>query len=187
MEIQIVGGDSHLRIEYLKKYSDLQVFIETGTYLGDTIYVALQAGFQKIYSIELNPEFYYPAIDRFKINHNVNILYGDSVDMLPELLEKIGDVPITFWLDAHASGPVPGGKYGGSPILNELKVIARCCEATPTIFIDDRRLFGSGEWDGVKEQEAMDLVYEIDPGYKIHYLDGEVNDDIICATVWENG
>ena len=37
----------------LKKYKN-SVFLETGTYQGDGIKKALEAGFEKIYSIEIN-------------------------------------------------------------------------------------------------------------------------------------
>jgi hypothetical protein len=89
-------------------------------------------------------------------------------------------------LDAHASGPLAGGKSGGSPVIDELKIIKSCHRfvgCKDTIFIDDRRLFGSAEWSYVKEEDAIALLIEINPNYNIYYLDGHTKEDVICATL----
>ena len=173
---------SHLNLDYLHQYGNGDTFIETGTYYGDTVQLALNAGFNKIHSVELDTVLFDKAVKRFANNDNVRIWYGDSVDSLKDILALVNG-PATFWLDAHASGELVGGKSGGSPVVDELTIIqAHSCNEH-TIFIDDRRLFGSAEWSFVKEEDAMELLRKINPNYKILYLDGHVPGDVICATV----
>lgn len=175
-------SNSHLNIDYIRKYSIGDTFVETGTYKGDSIRVALEFGFKQIHSIEINEELYESAKNIFKENSTVKIWNGDSIDCLDSILKEIKD-PVTFWLDAHASGPLSGGKSGGSPVIDELSIIKKYGVQNNTIFIDDRRLFGSYEWSGVKESDAIELIKNINPNYNIYFLDGHIEKDVICATV----
>lgn len=180
MELRIV--ETHLTSEYLEKYGNGDTFIETGTFLGDTVHLALDCGFSKVHSCELNDEFYESAENTFANNPKVKIWHGDSVDCIPKMLEA-SNKPVTFWLDAHASGPLAGGRSGGSPVLDELRLIKEDTRNDHTIFIDDRRLFGSAEWSYVREEDAIALLKEINPNYNILFLDGHQKEDVICATV----
>lgn len=184
MKITLI--DSHLTADYLKTYGRGKTFIETGTYRGDTILLVKQSGlFDKIFSCEINTALCDAANVFFKNDDSIEIYELES----PEFLERMfyrciqPDERTTIWLDAHASGPLGGGKSVGSPVLDELKAIKTSKINTHTIFIDDRRLFGCEEWGGVTEQEALDLLKEINPDYTIVYLDGVVEKDIICAYV----
>lgn len=183
MQVNIIqSNNSHLTLEYLSKYGNGHTFVETGTYLGDTVQLAIDANFQHIHSTELDNDLCVAAAKLFEDKPQVNIWHGDSVDTLKDILNCI-DGPATFWLDAHASGHLPGGKSGGSPVLDELRVIATHPCKEHTIFIDDRRLFGSNEWSGVKEQDALDILKTINPMYNFYYLNGHIPGDILCATV----
>lgn len=177
--------DSHLTAEYLDDYGTGNTFIETGTYLGDTVKMILDYGkFAPIYSSELDPKLFEDANKLFENNPSVYIMEGDSVDVL-DILAKSGvfNQPCTFWLDAHASGPQPGGRFGGSPVIKELEAIKQGGCKTHTIFIDDRRLFGSSEWSYVSEIDARKVILEINPDYKFVLLDGYIKEDILCAYV----
>lgn len=173
---------SHLTEEYLSKYGNGDTFVETGTYMGETVKLALNFGYNRVYSCELNDELYRNCVKMFENNPNVNILLGDSIDCLKDILSRITG-PATFWLDAHASGPLAGGKSGGSPVVDELKLIAEHECKEHTIFIDDRRLFGSSEWSFVQEKDALELITKINPKYNVYMLDGHAPQDVICATV----
>lgn len=176
--------DNHLKPEYLTKYGNGNIFIETGTYLGDTVTLALAHGYKEIHSIELNQQLYENATKQFENNSEVYLWLGDSVVRLGEIVEDLKDAgPATFWLDAHASGGLSGGISGGSPVLDELRIIQKSGRIDNTIFIDDKRLFGSAEWSYVKEADALKLLEEINPRYHIFYLDGHEPGDVICATV----
>ena len=91
------------------KKPDQKIFIETGSANGDGIEAALQAGFNKIYSIELNEKFVELCKKRFK-GKPVEIIGGSSCDKLPSILKSVKD-PFFLWLDAHYStGPYIGEK-----------------------------------------------------------------------------
>jgi len=182
MHIRII--DSHLSIDYLKKYANGNVFVETGTYLGDTVWLALESGlFTKIHSTEIHTELYNRAVSLFGHKQQITLWNEESYEAIEMIQTVENNATCTYWLDAHASGPLEGGKHGGSPILYELESIKKSGNNQHTIFIDDRRLFGSAEWNGVKEEDAITLLKEINPDYKILFLDGHIEQDVICATI----
>lgn len=200
---------SHLKLEYLKQYAVGNVFIETGTYMGDTVRIAQDYGFDEIHSIELDTVLYNEAVKKFIDDKRVSIWHGDSADLVNTIISERAiklnrNDPITFWLDAHASGPLPGGKNGPSPLIEELQSIVNLNRTivfdsvtgisikegtdfqTHTIFIDDRRLLGTAEWGGVNEAEVIDMLFKINPKYTIIHLDGHQESDIICAYIGES-
>ena len=177
-----VSPTIHITKEDLEKYGAGDVFIETGTYIGETVDMILSFDkFKTIHTIELDEGLYKKAVERFKDNERVNCWQGDSIDCLKTLVENL-DTPATFWLDAHASGPLPGGKSGGSPVLDELDIIDSSPIKDHTIIIDDCRLFGSSEWSFVKKEDAVAKIMKINPNYKIYYLDGHARKDVLWAT-----
>ncbi|NBP57394.1 hypothetical protein EBU71_12835 [bacterium] len=158
------------------------IFVETGTQFGYGIDVALKCGFDKIYSIDIDSKYHAHCTNKFKdqIDTNQIELYiGDSAKVLKDILAKIND-PVTFWLDAH------GGWGGGGticPILKELAQIAEHDIKDHTILIDDRRMFGKVWGAGLKEEDVINLLKEINPDYKIDYANGCEPKDIIVAYV----
>lgn len=89
--------------ELIMRKGNRKIFIETGTAEGDGIECALKAGFEEIYSIELNPNLFEKCKKKFKDEKNVHLICGSSEKELPKLLENIND-PFVLWLDAHYSG-----------------------------------------------------------------------------------
>jgi hypothetical protein len=83
--------------EYGKKYG-LRVLIETGTYYGEMV-AAVKNDFDKIYSVEYDPDLARVATRKFEGDSRIRILEGDSAQVLPELLKSIAQ-PALFWLDA---------------------------------------------------------------------------------------
>ena len=172
---------SNLKLEYIEQYGNTDVFIETGTHLGDTVEI-MKSHFKKVHSIELNKELYRNATKRFLFDNNVVIWYGDSPEVLQSILKTI-NVKSTFWLDGHASGPLGGGNYGNCPLPHELEVIKNHFIKNHTIFIDDVRLFGCAEWEFVQQETVLNILKEINPNYTITYLDGYIENDILVAYV----
>lgn len=178
-----VSPSIHITKENLEKYGNGDVFVETGTFLGQTVDMVLETGlYKKIYSIELNDDLFSAAQLRYEGNETVALRHGDSIDKLKEIVDDL-EGPATFWLDAHASGPLVGGRSGGSPVLDELDIIASHPCKEHTIIIDDCRLFGSAEWSFVKKEDAIERIMKINPKYYIHYLDGHARNDVLWATV----
>ncbi len=158
-------------------------FIETGSFLGDGVQMALEAGFEQIYSIELAPHYYQHCCSRFASYPNVTILQGNSTTVLPELLKHI-DSPATFWLDGHYSCGINSGKGDTNcPILAELENIRQHPIKTHTILIDDIRLFGTIHFDFIALKEVIGKILTINPNYKICFEDGVVPNDVLVAYI----
>jgi len=170
--------------ELFQRYPN-KVFIETGSFIGDGIQAALDAGFEIVYSIEISKPLYDRCVERFKGNSNVHLIYGDSLVVLKELLSKI-DVPVTFWLDGHNSGEdTETGihtEYGiyERPLIYELQIIRNHFIKTHTLLIDDMRLW-SIEVNGYDTQMILDECKKINPDYKFDFVDGYVSNDILIA------
>ena len=62
----------------LGKFTNNDIFIETGTYGGDGVREAIKVGFKEIYSIEFDRKRYENCKNLFKHNENVKIIHGDS-------------------------------------------------------------------------------------------------------------
>jgi hypothetical protein len=173
----------HIKKEDLIKYGNGDTFVETGTYLGETVDMVLETGlYKKIHTIELNDDLLQKAMTKYQDVEPVYLWPGDSVDQLKVIVSTLKG-PATFWLDAHASGPLPGGKSGGSPLLDELDIIASSPFKDHTIILDDCRLFGSAEWDYVSKDDALAKIMKINPNYNIYYLDGQIRGDVMWCTV----
>lgn len=171
-----------LKHECFKDYVN-PVFVETGSYSGDGIQAALDSGFDRVISMELNPPNYNECKSRFMDNPKVNVVYGDSANGLFDIIEKL-DCQITFWLDAHYSGdgsPTGEVKY---PLLYELNQIRRHPIKTHTIIIDDMRCWKG--FDPLRDHDytnIIDTVMAINPNYKIKFVDGTEPNDVLIASV----
>ena len=118
-----------------KKYN-LRTFFETGTFQSETALWAVHH-FDKVYTVERDPRLFLDAQAHTQEYPNkLAVLYGDSVDVLEDELPIIDD-DVIFWLDAHAMGD----QEGGSPVLEELAVIAEALDQPKAIVIDDVLLF----------------------------------------------
>lgn len=167
-------------VNLFKKYLK-RVFIETGTYKGDGVQLALDAGFEQIYSIELGIDLYINCTYRFAGIDKVHLFNGDSAMTLPLLLNDI-DEPVTFWLDGHYSG---GDTVLGSlntPLLQELEAIKNHKIKTHTILIDDLRCWVK-EVHGFNTNELIQKLKEINPDYSFDFEDGHVAKDILAAWI----
>ncbi|HVF48706.1 MAG TPA: hypothetical protein VNA19_01390 [Pyrinomonadaceae bacterium] len=162
-----------LAIKQYQKRFNLGVFVETGTYLGEMV-EAMRARFRKVYSVELSAELCARAREMFARYPHVEILQGDSSDMLPLILGRIVE-PALFWLDGHFSGGFTAQGPLDYPILKELEHIRRHEIKNHVILIDDARLF-EGTPNAPAKEQVLARLREINPAYII-----EEKDDIIRA------
>lgn len=162
------------------------IFVETGTYKGDSVQEALDIGFKEIYTIELNEARYNTCVNRFANNPNVHLFHGDTLEILPEIIKLINN-RTTFWLDAHITKGTVGKLR--CPMVEEIKIISKHPIKNHTILMDDRRLLGRRRFGNVHEKDIISAIKELNPNYQIHYEDGvgsrrvKVENDIIVATV----
>lgn len=135
---------------YLSRYS-INSFIETGTYLGDTLEYIAHKGIKCI-SIELSESLYNTACVRFNRYHNVKLVNGDSGQELPKLINGINS-PVLFWLDGHYSfGPIHQSD-AHTPISLELQAILSHHIKKHIILIDDARCF-----NGTNDYPHLDVL-----------------------------
>lgn len=127
-------------LQALKSALPLSVFVETGTFRGDTL-EALKSEFQDLLSIELSPDLYSQALARFRDEQNIRLIQGNSAEALRGVLDSVRGRSTLFWLDAHwcvATGTA--GETSQCPLLEELKAIGDLNDES-VVLIDDARLF----------------------------------------------
>ena len=158
--------------EYAEKYG-LRILIETGTYYGEMI-SAMKKRFDRIYSIEFNPQLARRAIRKFERFPNIQIVEGDSQQVLPELLKLLRE-PAVFWLDAgyYAWGGVENDKQR---LSTEFEAILRHPVKGHVILMDDAR--------GLNGQNGALTVGELKRRIEEEFPDRtvEVNYDILRIT-----
>jgi len=161
----------------LSKYPN-PVFIETGSYRGAGIGIALQCGFESIWSVELDPARANAVQQRYQAESRVHVGVGDSAEWLNVLLPTIHQ-PATFWLDAH---PCHNGlTFETCPLERELIAILNHFKSRATILIDDMSAFDPALITRMKE-----LILMLSPNYKfIRENNGKrgLPDDILVATL----
>jgi hypothetical protein len=168
--------------ENFKKHRN-QIFVETGSYLGDGIQQALEAGFSEIISIELSDKYYEHTKKRFEFTPNVEMVKGDSFKVLPKLLTQINK-RITFWLDGHYSCDDTALGEHWSPLIQELDVIKSHEIKNHTIMIDDMRCWElPNKVHGFFKEDIYRKLREINPEYKFELLNGHSEDDILVAYI----
>lgn len=138
--------DHEVKMYYLKRTAEeynLKLFIESGTSHGDGTQAMLPY-VDKVVTIEAWREAFDYAHDRFVGDNKVDVLFGDSGALLPNVLEEHTQ-PALFWLDAHYSGDGTAQLDKETPIVAELKAIAVSGNRDRhAIVIDDARAFGVG-------------------------------------------
>lgn len=168
--------------ENFKKYKT-DLFIETGSYVGDGIQQALDAGYKKVISIELSDKYFKESKDRFISEPRVTLVQGDSYKVLPEIMGRV-DTKVTFWLDGHHScGDTALGDYW-APLMQELDVIKDHKIKDHTIMIDDMRCWQEpNPVHGFFIDDIYEKLKEINPNYQIDFLYGSVENDILVAHI----
>jgi len=175
--------------DYYEKYSkECKIYVESGTYIGDSLEVAINSNlFDEFHSIEVVPELYNLAVEKFKNDDRVKIWLGYSPDVLRDSIIPNLKSRATFWLDGHpcGDGKTHGyTKYGNCPLLHEIDAINESEIKNHIIFMDDQRLFSTDIFDNITKEDYCNKVLEVNSNYKFEHLDGgpgHLSDDIIVA------
>ena len=137
------------------------VFVETGTFFGDTV-DHFKNQFEELYSIELSSELADKAVKRFDGNAKIHIIHGNSANVLAPVLNKLRGT-VLFWLDGHYSSEfflkdvfIKTAKgETNTPVLKELEIIL-ASNLHSVILIDDARLFlGKDDYPTIKEIKVI--------------------------------
>lgn len=170
----------HPHINYFKEFPN-RVLIETGSYRGDGIQLALDAGFEKVISIDIDPSNIQFCRSRFDIKNTelpIILFTGGSPDILKQVLSKI-TTPCTFWLDAHSM--LDENEPDDYPLLKELEVIAKHPIKTHTILIDDFLYLSHNDITGWSKQTIERQLRLINPLYKFEYRSNPIKNNILIA------
>lgn len=155
-----------LDVQFLKSlkddYNRFKVFVETGTHNGHTIF-NIEPYFERLYTVEIKPEFYYNTKSRYHGN-KIKFILGDSSVKLEEICKDVTS-PSIFFLDGHWSAGNTGRGSKDCPLYEEIQHIYNYFQEEGIIIIDDFRLFGLGPRSGTEivdwENIRKDIILEI--------------------------
>jgi hypothetical protein len=125
-------------VHQIKILFNVDVFVETGTYNGDTAVWASKY-FKNVFTIERSRPIWQKTHEKYKHLKNINFLFGDSAEIINKISPLL-DKPTIFWLDAHYSEGITYGKNDECALLRELDAILTI-KGNYFILIDDARLF----------------------------------------------
>jgi len=170
----------------LSKYPN-RYFIESGSYRGDAIQKALDAGFQQIRSMDIDKEnvtFCHHRFDLYRGKYpNILVRHGDSSKDFFQLFGGVQE-PITFWLDAHSQLFEDEIEMGEPfPLLKELEQIERHPIKSHTILIDDILVLTHPDVTGWSRQTIEAALMNINPAYRIEYIANPVKNNLLIATI----
>jgi hypothetical protein len=129
------GALKYSLLSELKRMFEIELFIETGTFHGNTTAIAATV-FDEVHSIEIFPEFYFKAKDMLKKAQHVHLHLGDSGTILNQLLPLYPKKTL-FYLDGHFDGGISGKGDQNTPIREELAAIRNSGKSDSIILIDD--------------------------------------------------
>ena len=148
-----------INIEFLRllesDYKNYSNFIETGTFLGDTIF-NVEKYFSNLYTVEVKEKLYENVKRKYK-GDKISFYLGDSSVVLNDILPNI---------DGHWSVGITGKGKKDVPLYEELNSIMSHHKDEAIIIIDDVNLFGSGpnttkkkcNWEEINIENVLEIV-----------------------------
>ena len=132
------------------KKNNLQksLWIETGTYYGDTTKILSDIA-EKVISIESDKRLYDLAIKKLENSKKINVINGESQNLLQDILKNESYKNLCLFLDAHTcldhitNKLISKNETLETPIMIELNIIESYIKKfnNVNILIDDIRLF----------------------------------------------
>lgn len=167
-------SSTHDLIKDIQKTHKISIFIETGTFIGNSL-IGLHQSFEKLYSIELDKGIYRLAKKRLSPYPNVEILHGDSARLLPQIMDTLSS-PAIFWLDAHYSSGVTGLGELQTPVMRELKTIFDHPIKKHYILIDDVK-----DFNGLNDYPTVDEILGFIARYGDGFYEGRVEGQVFVV------
>lgn len=172
-----------LNLSFLKSlhddYSKYSSFVETGTYIGETI-LGMEPYFNKLFTVELSEKHYNLAKNKYNGN-KINFIFGDSAKVFETLTPSLEDNCI-FFLDGHWSSGDTAKGMKDCPLVEEITYIKNFYKYKAIIIIDDFRLFGKGpgngfneDWSNIKKDMLIEILGE--RASEVYHLDSECEKD----------
>jgi len=164
---------------YLEQFK-ADLFVETGTFKGNGIQRALDAGMGEVHSIEIDARCFERLPEKLRQHPHVHLHLGDSAEILDHVLRSL-ELPgstLTVFLDAHVmTGQLTAAK-NPCPVLRELDILGTHTDQA-TILVDDMRIFATARdsWKKVTIDDIRAKVHEINPSYRMRF-----EKDLLIAT-----
>ena len=164
---------NHLNVDFLSKLIRLfqvEVFVETSTYLGETSSECARL-FKEVYTIEDNHKLFLKAKKKFRNIPNVYCYEGDSEITLKKLLPKIHG-KILFWLDSHHKYGQEQKGLASIALRKELEAIKQTGVKNSVILINEIQLFpgSASSSNELNLKEIQSLLKEINSSYQLWVL-----------------
>lgn len=161
--------------------SEYDTFIETGTYLGETVEM-MYPYFDYLHSIEVSEYLYNKYFEEHQNYESVTIHLGDSVKVIPKLLIELDkNSKCVFWLDGHFSSGVTSKGEKDCPLIEECVEINNTYKSDQClILIDDLRLFGTNiteDWTDI----SIDKITQSFKNFDVKCY--EHPDDMLCLFI----
>jgi len=163
---------------FVTKYK-LDVFVETGTFIGSGIACARYFPFTEIYSCDISTKLAEDARQMFAVDERVKISTSHSPDFLETLLPKLENNKVLFWLDSHFPDRYDDTVEIDSlekliPLKKELEIIRKYRKGNDdVIIIDDARVYDDGNYQYGPFNRAslgnpdMNFIFEFEPTHDI--------------------
>jgi hypothetical protein len=131
----------NLRIGDLIAEYKLNGYVETGLQYGfSLLYAASHEQFQKLVSIEIDPN----SVQTFKETYGelskVSLLHGWSSEKIPEAIEIVEGLTVLWWLDAHKPRKKVAGRVEHEknyPLESELELLVSNRDCSRDVFLMD--------------------------------------------------
>jgi len=147
---------SKIELDKLKdNYQNYSFFIETGTYVGETIF-NMEPYFNKLYTIEYSNDLFNSVKNKYNGN-KIDFILGDSSIIFETLLPTINQNTI-FFLDGHWSSGNTGRSAKDCPLIEEITHINNLFQHKAIIIIDDYRLFGLNNLNSNQNEDWSDIT-----------------------------
>jgi hypothetical protein len=125
----------------IAKATHCNVFIESGTFYGQTFGRAIASGvFERCYSIEIQQHLHDRLQKEFLPSAKQQVFLGASYEQFKQSVFPLctADDVLFFWLDGHFSAGETGGAEFRCPLIDELETIAASCPTKKVVIaIDD--------------------------------------------------
>jgi hypothetical protein len=144
-------------IAALKKRTGAEVFVETGTFLGNTAYRCSKL-FDTVITVELDRHLYEQARRYLASRKNVECIQGDATNELSKILSRKALNNVLIFLDGHFSGGNTALGEQPEPACDEIKSLKPHKKKIVGVIVDDFREFGSANgWP-----RRSDLLREVE-------------------------
>lgn len=163
-----------------------EVFIETGTFRGESLEFASSLPFNELHSCDVSARHYNNAVEKFKNNKKINLHHESSHTLLRKIIDPKKST--TFWLDGHWQN------LGA----DEIDIVATECPlkveleqifekdwvVPPLILIDDARHYPVKKSDKKLSKNGYDMKQWISIEEIVNMMPSGYNYKIVKDVIW---